>query len=99
MLTTEEEAKTKRCQESFNACFGVSPQGQMYPASSPFGHGYSGGTYAMVTAPSMCIGSACMAWRWHQQEFISGMLQAIEMQDHGGAPPQPLGYCGKAGKP
>jgi hypothetical protein len=76
MIVTEEEAKTKRCQESFPAADALSPVGSTeavaipiqtvnYPSS--FHGGFAAGgsmTYARHTAPTNCIGSACMAWRW-----------------------------------
>lgn len=80
MIVTEEEAKTKRCQESYPACSQVSPEGHTFAVAM------SGGAYSMQTAPSYCIGSACMAWRW----FDNTDDQAIK---------QPRGYCGKAGAP
>lgn len=64
MLTTEEEAKTKRCHASFAACTQVTDRGYVIAMQMP-----SGGAYAVHTAPSMCIGSACMAWRWHRGSY------------------------------
>lgn len=62
MRVTEEEAKTKRCQESFGDN-NVSPAGHAIgmPVSGAYHHG---ATLAVQTSPSHCIGSACMAWRW-----------------------------------
>jgi hypothetical protein len=84
MIVTEEEAKSKRCQESFGDTV-VSPMGYSTVGLSPFQHSvsYSGGAAGSVvqSSPSMCIGSACMAWRWADS--------AIGI----------TGYCGKAGKP
>lgn len=69
MLLTEEEAKKTRCQESFPVCAGTSSTGHSVSTASPFAHGYSGGAgFAMHTAPLNCIGSACMAWRWGEDE-------------------------------
>jgi hypothetical protein len=56
MIVTEELAKTKRCQESY-AATSVSPTGHMVTISA-------NSTGLIATAPSMCIGSACMAWRF-----------------------------------
>lgn len=94
MLTTEDEAKTKRCQESFPASQGLSIDGAITHTSSPAlpagypltsGGGY-GVTMATASAPLMCLGSACMAWRWSLPESIN-------------AADNIFGYCGKAGRP
>lgn len=92
MLTTESEAKTKRCQESFAAAQVISPEGHSYAAAAPFSHGYTGGgSYALTSAPAMCVGSACMAWRWGEWE---------EKGEYGTPRGKPTkGYCGKAGRP
>ena len=60
MIVTEEEAKTKRCQESYGDGW-TTPDGRMATlAGSPNGQ-------ALVASPYFCIGSACMAWRWQDQ--------------------------------
>lgn len=100
MTLTEEEAKTKRCQESFPAADALSPHGHIeavplvqQSVTYPFGQmggGYAsvGTIYARHTAPTNCIGSACMAWRWVK---IVG--------DDGYTPVDTdKGYCGKAGR-
>jgi hypothetical protein len=64
MFTTEKEANTKRCQESFAACEGLTVEGHTQAAHavvSPIAG--AGNSYARHTAPSFCIGSGCMAWR------------------------------------
>lgn len=76
MTVTEEEAKTKRCQESFAAASHISPNGMTISVSA-------GMSMPAATAPSYCIGSSCMAWR-----FQTGSLQERM---------EKLGYCGKAG--
>lgn len=81
MTLTEEEAKTKRCQESFGDN-NVSQYGHMFA-----GGGAMGGAFGVYTSPSFCIASACMAWRWRQDD-ISGER-----------PSTTHGYCGKAGNP
>jgi hypothetical protein len=88
MIVTEEEAKTKRCQESYAPPVVASPSGSSTSdlAYHSYAIGSLGAGYATVGAPAFCIGSACMAWRW----FDNIDDQAIE---------QPRGYCGKAGKP
>jgi hypothetical protein len=94
VIVTEEEAKTKRCQESFGDTI-VTNNGHSFASSSPspFQHGYSypGGAqaFAVQTSPSMCIGSACMAWRW--------AIASAPYRDKGDIYSQ--GYCGKAGHP
>lgn len=84
MIVTEEEAKTKRCQESYAACSQVTPEGHTFAMA------FSGGAYATATAPSMCIGSRCMAWRWRDSWVEDG---------RNAAQPNTKGYCGKAGEP
>jgi len=65
MTLTEDEAKSKRCQESFGDTH-VSPGGQTFAAT-----GAIGGAYAQTTSPSYCIGSACMAWRWSRPDGMT----------------------------
>jgi hypothetical protein len=92
MILTEEEAKTKRCQEGFGQPLYHSQaplttndmaMGPMHLMGSPYGAGY-----AAMASPSHCIGSACMAWRWSRGEY-----------DQGGQEIATHGYCGKAGRP
>jgi hypothetical protein len=118
MIVTEEEAKTKRCQESFGDTI-VTNNGHSFASSSPspFQHGYSypGGAqaFAVQTSPSMCIGSACMAWR-DGGYFVYGPDGTFRNHAEGDSPPEGsllggpdknpftykrVGYCGKAGKP
>lgn len=87
MIVTEDEAKTKRCQESYAAATGVSSGGYAYPGPVPPISMHSVAYQTVQTAPTMCIGSACMAWRWLRQE------------DHDMPPNVRSGYCGKAGRP
>lgn len=95
MMTTEEEAKTKRCQESFGDTV-VSPQGHSFAAAQPGVNFMSGAGFAVASSPSMCIGSACMAWRWSQLTWWS---DPVTGQDIKNDPNRPFGYCGKAGRP
>lgn len=98
MLATEAEAKTKRCPESFGSCVGISDAGHMVAASSPYGHGYGiSGSYAIQTAPALCIGSACMAWRWEGWVDPQRPGHVYERQDNRAT--SHVGYCGKAGRP
>ena len=80
MIVTEEEAKTKRCQESFGDT-NVTADGHVYAAHISYG-----ASAVIQTSPSMCIGSACMAFRW-----------VDNLDDK--AITEPRGYCGKAGRP
>lgn len=94
MIVTEEEAKTKRCQESFPACANVLPEGVMYASvwhypPPPTGHGAA---TAVTSAPTRCLGSDCMAWRWQLSPSARGVDR--QMDDD-----RTLGYCGKAGRP
>lgn len=98
MLTTEDEAKTKRCQESFGDGFVGSGTAQaMSIPANPFGYGSSAG--ALVTSsPAMCIGSACMAWRW--RGWVDPQRADGHVYEHGDRrATSHVGYCGKAGRP
>ena len=64
MTFTEDEAKTKRCQESFGDG-NVTAQGHMVSVQAGYG-----AAYAMGTSPSMCIASRCMAWEWAKDRTI-----------------------------
>lgn len=101
MILTEEEAKGKRCQESFSACREVSDRGHIYASVS------TGGAFASYTAPAMCIGSACMAWRWKRGSVFHpappdpdnpGVAHFIEIENRGDYS-KTHGFCGKAGRP
>lgn len=84
MIVTEADAKTKRCQESFGPP--LSGDGSTLTL-------HTGGVAAMTTSPSHCIGTACMAWRWHDPSTWQGPPNAMSS-----APPdQWKGFCGKAG--
>lgn len=66
MLLTEEEAKTKRCQESFgDRVMGDGGIAMVKPSVDPLSTGNEEIEVAHFTSPSFCIGSACMAWRWN----------------------------------
>lgn len=82
MLTTEEEAKTKRCQEGFHGA----DLGTGYMEARPAFVSVGAGAYGYATAPTNCIGSGCMAWRWH-----------MTLNDDYGLVQSDKGYCGKAG--
>ena len=93
MILTEEEAKTRRCQEGFSHPLYHSQaplttndmaMAPMHLMGSPYG-----AAYAAMASPSHCIGSACMAWRWRQIIGDDGFTPADTDK----------GYCGKAGKP
>jgi hypothetical protein len=65
MILTEQEAQTKRCQESFGPPLS---QDGMSAAASPIS------VYqAVQTSPMNCIGSACMAWRFSADETGDGV--------------------------
>lgn len=95
MIVTEEEAKTIRCQESFGPHYVTADGGQshmpvMHAVSihqGAYGAVLNGPALPTVAAPAFCIGSKCMAWRWHMLEGDAWTVSA------------PHGYCGKAGKP
>ena len=83
MSVTEEEAKTKRCQEGFG------PPLSDLPMTFPMG---GGGGWPAHTSPVHCIGSACMAWRWLLFGHVSDTPRTL-------GDDRSRGYCGKAGKP
>ncbi|MET4187579.1 hypothetical protein ABIB86_000472 [Bradyrhizobium sp. JR1.7] len=102
MIVTEEEAKTKRCQESFAAATGLSADGHAYATSwhslPPYASGGAG--HAVYTAPQMCIGSACMAWRWGK---VINVYKPCDPETNNAASftvhEELGGYCGKGGIP
>lgn len=115
MIVTEEEAKTKRCPESFPAHANISTDGTTMSApvfshhQNGMGINGMGITVAIQTAPSHCIGSACMAWRWKLEGehmmaapiyagFNQGPSHAVPVPGSG-QPSTTHGYCGKAGRP
>ena len=86
MIVTEEEAKTKRCCGP-EGCGSIGRFAPPQPVpTGVLGVGYS------INGPqllySMCIGSACMAWRWFG--VVSTMLVDVNL------PPPKHGYCGYA---
>ena len=92
-MLTEDEAKTKRCQESFGDGW-TTPDGRL-AMSAPAG-------VAVVASPSFCIASACMAWRWKRGNIYT--LQPDDptsfiVTEGTGDYSATHGYCGKAGKP
>jgi hypothetical protein len=60
MMTTEEEAKAKRCQETFGPTPPVTITTYPVFPANPFGHDIN---QPMQLMPTHCIGSGCMAWR------------------------------------
>lgn len=97
MILTEEEAKTRRCQESFGPLF-MTPEGGEHhipryatsATAAPSGlmanvasPGF-GHNMPTIASPGYCIGSKCMAWRWR-------VTEGAAWDD------KPVGYCGKAG--
>ena len=99
MNLTEEEAKTKRCQESFGDR-NVTTGG--YVISSHSSTIYSEvSSMAIATSPMMCIASVCMAWRWGgwQADGDKGEKYIFSDPNNTGLPSVHVGYCGKAGRP
>lgn len=95
MIVTEEDAKTKRCQESYAAAGGLSVDGHieavpMPPDAISFTPQL---TFQRQNAPAYCIGSDCMAWRWvREREWMPN-------REFGHIAEEKIGFCGKAGKP
>lgn len=79
MITTEDEAKTKWC-----------PHTRVMNINGDGGGNKWDKTAAPAESPhnSLCIGSACMMWRW-----------AGEAPDANWSDRPRKGYCGLAGKP
>jgi hypothetical protein len=94
VILTEEEAKTRRCQEGFPAAESINSGGypiQVTVAADPTHYSSNIGVVTQGGAPLYCIGSACMAWRW--------MLAHPHDTDRTQGDDRSRGYCGKAGKP
>lgn len=94
MILTEQEAKTKRCQESYAAGAGAHADGKpiLRPVPENMKDLYDGADHTITNyAPVNCIGSGCMAWRWHEigRDPQTGRVLVVGN----------TGYCGKAGKP
>lgn len=98
MIVTEDEAKTVRCQESFGPYYVTPDGGDQYkptlyatsysiPSNGAGWAAITGGALPTVAAPSHCIGSKCMAWRWHNRTLGEAVSETGR------------GYCGKAGTP
>lgn len=88
MIITEEEAKTKRCQETFG------------PPIQSVGSGF----FTASPPISNCIGSACMAWRYYEavpkiEIFVQGETDADYVARRDRVMAVLTGYCGKAGRP
>lgn len=99
---TEEEAKTKWC--PFVRVAGPmqsEAEGTSYNRWPPS----DGTTKAMLSEHviTLCIGSACMAWRWGVLHPLGGFLEYIptpEIDRTISGKERPIGgYCGLAGKP
>lgn len=115
MLTTEAEAKTKRCHEGYAASPGasVNPLTDFVhqtsvapPAMHSVGAGYGAAITTMAaaaTAPIFCLGTACMAWRWRgwTNEGPDGPDHRLTNRNPTQGHPDyhRYGYCGKAGRP
>jgi hypothetical protein len=108
MFLSENEAKTKRCQEGYAASNGAArdPATENTTVSAAVamtsvGTVYGAGSYGITTtaepktAPIFCLASACMAWRWRLNNAYLGE-GAI---DRSNGDDRSLGYCGKAGRP
>lgn len=91
MLTTEDEAKTKRCHASFGDGFVGTGATSCVSVSNPYGSSAS----IAYSSPAMCIGAACMAWRWHWTIDCGGQHHHVNDVSTG----KPFGYCGRAGRP
>ena len=82
---TEEEAKNKWCPRT--SLSGAGSVGEMeWHTNRP--------TFADVEAKGfdLCVGSACMAWRWDTENHLrGGGVHEISSDTSG--------YCGLAGKP
>ena len=79
MMLTEEKAKTKWCPEVIASH--TDPRRGFHPGEEPKQYHQSG--------LHLCIGSACMAWRWSLDTTYDDEVMCHRRQ----------GYCGKAGEP
>ena len=86
---TEEEAKTKQC---------CGPEGCGQPMAwepSQSMGGVGGQMKPMRGFKRLCIGSACMAWRWDKQEVNLPSRPALGEN----VTTLAIGHCGLAGAP
>ena len=82
----EDEAKTKWC-----------PFGRV---GSAYGSTLNRSPFGTAASDSLCIGSACMAWRWGPDvDGIPAYRNTPIKDSPGHSIYEPLGFCGLAGKP
>ena len=89
---TEDEAKTKWCCGPLQNLRGMM-------VLSYIANGAAHEVEETFPCRGMCIGSECMAWRWHLKGTDPDLIAARQYPDV----PEPNepdgGYCGMAGKP
>jgi hypothetical protein len=89
MLLTEEEAKTKWCPFA-RPVVAETLKALIVPQGRTLEYKTDG---MLTTVDQSCIASACMAWRWATDGEAWAAANPHPRQ------PDPLGYCGIAGKP
>ena len=84
---TEDEAKERWCP------FAMVPTTLTTAEQKLAATGNRGTAMDQPYESARCIGSECMAWRWHVQ------VDSEHSHVKGPTVPKPDGYCGLAGKP
>lgn len=85
-MHTEDKAKTKWCPHArITASDGAPPHNRFFSDAS-----------CEESLECMCVGSACMAWRWSQPQtrYVPEDSAAALQPQH-----SPTGYCGLSGRP
>lgn len=90
---TEDEAKTKWC-----------PAARITPATESH-HAFDnrGDAIDHMRVAGLCIGSECMAWRWHRggssAVYPDGRMAGFDEYGFAAFNAQPIGHCGLVGQP
>lgn len=91
MILTEEEAAKKRCPLAFGQPLDDPQSPATSTCTTMLLHAAGACYVAHATSPVHCLGSRCMAWRWHSYMNPGTGLRESAYLDHGGQGYK--GYC------